>query len=139
MLREVTESGAWEPWVFFIFAAIEDTAKWTKAKIIAINALMDHTREYIGAVQSNIYSHELVELVFTQLYYRIGHLIEAKIVQRNAASRYLKLLCEIGVLSEIQIGREKFFVHPKFLNLLMSDNNNFVPYGPSVTDAPGPK
>ena len=100
---------------------------------------MDHTREYIGAVQSNIYSHELVELVFAQPYCRIGHLTEANIVQRNAASRYLKLLCEIGVLSEIQIGRKKLFVHPKFLNSLTSDNNDFVPYGPSATGAPGPK
>lgn len=138
LLREVAESGAWEPWILYMLAAIEDTAKWTKAKIIAIKALMDHTRDYVSAVQSKIYSHELVELVFTQPYCRIGHLIDAGIAQRRTASRYLKALSEINVLSEIKIGREKFYVHPKFLKLLMADVNKFMLYGPRVSDQPGP-
>ncbi|MDP6642681.1 MAG: Fic/DOC family N-terminal domain-containing protein [Rhodospirillales bacterium] len=138
LIREVTENGAWESWILYMLAAIDDTAKWTKAKIIAIKALMDHTRDYISAVYPKIYSRELVELIFMQPYCRIGHLIDAKIAQRNAASRYLKALSDIGVLSEMQIGREKFFVHRKFLKLLMAEVNKFMLYGPRLSDEPGP-
>jgi Fic family protein len=138
LLRTVTEVGAWEPWILYMLAAIEDTAKWTKAKIIAIKSLMDNTRDYVSAVNTKLYSHELVELVFAQPYCRIGHLIDAGIAQRRTASRYLKALSEIGVLSEIQIGREKFYIHHKFLKLLMADRNKYTLYGPSVTAEPGP-
>jgi len=40
---------------------------------------------------------------------------------RQAASRYLKQLVEIGVLEERVVGREKLFIHPKLMDLLTSD------------------
>jgi hypothetical protein len=53
---------------------------------------------------------------------------DAKIAERQAASRYLKQLVAIGVLEEKAIGREKLFVHPKLLQLLTRDSNRFGPY-----------
>ena len=47
---------------------------------------------------------------------------------KQAASRYLGELVEIGVLEERTVGREKLFIHPKYLNLLIRDND-FTPYG----------
>lgn len=44
------------------------------------------------------------------------------------ASRYLKQLTSIGVLSEIALGREKLFLHPKLLQLLTRDSNTFTDY-----------
>lgn len=32
-------------------------------------------------------------------------------------------LCEIGVLKEVEAGREKLFVNPKLLNLLMTNSS----------------
>ena len=49
--------------------------------------------------------------------------MEAKICERQAASRYLKQLVEIGVLEEQAAGREKVFLHPKLLALLTRDGN----------------
>ncbi|MFN2286708.1 MAG: hypothetical protein ABR578_00090 [Chromatocurvus sp.] len=34
----------------------------------------------------------------------------------------------MGVLEEHKVGREKLFLHPKFLTLLTHDNNDFDPY-----------
>jgi len=65
-----------------------------------------------------IYSRELVDVVFEQPYCRISNVVEAKIAGRQAASRYLKALVSIGVLSEQVFGREKLFVHAKLLDLL---------------------
>lgn len=54
--------------------------------------------------------------------------LEAGIVGRQAASRYLKALAAAGVLEEQRLGREKFFLHPRLLTLLTRDGNDFVPY-----------
>ena len=48
--------------------------------------------------------------------------------QRQAASRYLKDLARIGVLEEKSTGREKLFIHTKFLGLLTRDSNDFDNY-----------
>ncbi|MFT5789860.1 MAG: hypothetical protein ACI8SJ_001979, partial [Shewanella sp.] len=41
---------------------------------------------------------------------------------------YLKQLCDIGVLQEVQSGKEKLFVHPKFVTLMTKDSNQFSRY-----------
>ncbi len=69
-----------------------------------------------------------VDQIFIQPYSRIGNLVDAGIGHRETASKYLKTLCDIGVLKEIKAGREKLFVHPKFLRLLTQDTNEFTPY-----------
>ncbi|WP_443080142.1 hypothetical protein [Thiomicrospira sp. S5] len=85
---------------------------------------MDHTREYIKASLPKIYSYELVDLIFEQPYCRINNLVEREIAKRQTASVYLKQLCEIGVLVEIEGGgREKIFIHPKLLDLLTNEDN----------------
>ncbi len=61
-------------------------------------------------------------------YCRIQNLVDAKIAERQAASRYLKQLAEIGVLEEQVLGREKLFLHPKYLKLLIRESNSFVEY-----------
>ena len=43
-------------------------------------------------------------------------------------SEYLKKLCDIGVLEEQKLGKEKLFVNPKLMQLLTKDTNSFKPY-----------
>jgi Fic family protein len=74
------------------------------------------------------YTRELVDVIFEQPYCRISNVVEKKIAQRQAASRYLKDLVEIGVLEEIQVGKEKLFIHPKLMQLLIRDSNEFRHY-----------
>ena len=64
-----------------------------------------------------------------QPYCRIANLVDSGIAKRQTASVYLKQLCDIGVLEEHKVGREKLFLHPKFLDLLTQDKNEFNPYG----------
>jgi hypothetical protein len=63
-----------------------------------------------------------------QPYCRIQNLVSAGLAKRQTASVYLKSLAEIGVLREVEAGREKLFLHPKFLDLLLSDGHGFIPY-----------
>lgn len=127
-LQDVTTDQQWEQWVLYMLNAVEQTANWTREKIIAIRDLMNHTTEYVHKNLPSIYSHELVELTFVQPYCRIGNLVELNIAKRQTASVYLKQLCDIGVLQELKAGREKLFIHPKLMRLLTQDNNDFEYY-----------
>ncbi len=128
LLLAVTREGAWEPWLLYMLRAVADTAAWTTAKIDAVRGLSGDTAEYVRAKLPKIYSRELVDAIFEQPYCRIANLVQAGIAGRQAASRHLKALASIGVLSEQPFGREKLFVHPKLMKLLTRDGNAFAAY-----------
>jgi Fic family protein len=128
LLLDVTREHAWEPWVLYMLQAVEDTARWTIAKIAAIRNLAEVTAMHVRTSLPKIYSRELVDVIFEQPYCRIGNLVEKQVAQRQAASRYLKELVSIGVLREVQVGKEKLFIHPKLMQLLLRDDNAVVPY-----------
>lgn len=97
---------------------------------------MDHTKDYIQKRAPKIYSHELVTVIFEIPYCRIQNLTQKNIVERQAASRYLKTLTQIGVLREISEGRDKIFIHPKLMSLLSDETNKFKLY-PETPMEPG--
>lgn len=129
LLLDVTRDNAWEPWLLYILSAVEETARWTCVKIAAIRRLAEHTTQFVRAQLPKTYSRELVDVIFEQPYCRISNVVDKQIAQRQAASRYLKELVSIGVLQEVQVGKEKLFIHPKLMHLLTRDDNNFTPYG----------
>ena len=128
LLLEVTRDGHWEAWIRYILRGVEETAAWTTAKIEVICILNEHTREYVQTALPAIYSRELLDLIFSQPYTRIGNVEQAGIAKRQTAAKYLKALSEIGVLQEISVGRDKLFTHPKLLQLLREDGNQFSRY-----------
>ena len=111
---------------------VEETARWTTDKIAAIRNLATLTVTHVKQAAPKIYSRELVDLIFDLPYCRIQNLVEKDIAGRQAASRYLKQLVEIGVLEERAVGREKLFIHPKLMHLLTRDSNAVVAYQDSL-------
>ncbi|MFN0197803.1 MAG: protein adenylyltransferase Fic [Planctomycetaceae bacterium] len=128
LLLNVTREQAWEEWVLFVLKGVAETATWTTAKIEAIRLLSVHTAEYVREKLPKVYSLELINLIFELPYCRIQNLVEARIAERQAASRYLKQLVEIGVLNEQTAGREKLFLHPKLLRLLVREGDTWAKY-----------
>lgn len=128
LLREVTSEQNWQDWVIYMLTAVNETASWTTRKISAVRELNEHTANYIRQSLPKIYSRELVDKIFEQPYCRIQTLVDADIAQRQTASGYLKKLVDIGVLTEIPAGKEKLFVHPKLMQLMTTDNDEFVRY-----------
>lgn len=128
LLLQVTREQDWEAWIIYVLKGVEETATWTTAKIAAIRALSEHTVEYVRNKLPKVYSHELVSLIFELPYCRISSLADAGIAKRQAASQYLKQLVEIGVLIEAPVSKEKLFIHPKLMQLLSKDSNEFKPY-----------
>lgn len=127
-LRDVTRDDAWEPWVLYLLTGVEETSRWTTAKIDAIQKLAGKTADYVRETLPKLYRHELIELIFELPYCRIQNVVDAHLAERRAASRYLRQLAEAGVLQETTAGREKLFLHPRLLKLLTQDSNEFTPF-----------
>lgn len=128
LLLEVTRNQNWQDWIIFVLKTVETSASWTTRKIEAVRKLIEQTTEYVRDQLPQIYSHELIQVIFEQPYCRIQDLVQQDIAKRQTASVYLKQLSDIGVLYEMQAGKEKLFVHPKLIQLLTQDNNEFIPY-----------
>lgn len=128
LLLEVTASAVWEDWILYMIRGVEQTALWTAAKIAAIDRLFQHTAHYVRDQAGGIYSHELVSLIFELPYCRIQNVVDRGIAKRQTASRYLSKLAELGVLQEQSAGREKVFVHAKYLAMLTQDTDAFSEY-----------
>ena len=128
LLRKVTEENDWQSWIIYVLEAVEETAVWTTNKIRTSQELLKHTCQYISQRLPKVYSRELAETIFEQPYCRIGNIVQKNIAKRQTASTYLKKLVDIDVLVEIEAGREKIYMHPKFIKLLTQDENTYEPY-----------
>ena len=125
LLLNVTRDQAWEPWILYVLRGVEETALWTTAKIDGITSLARATSSHVRRFLPKIHSGELIDVLFSQPYCRIGNVVQAGIVGRQAASRYLKSLVSIGVLREESVGREKLFLNTRLLTMLTHDSNDF--------------
>jgi Fic family protein len=117
-LRSVTEEEAWEDWVSYMLQAIEVTAIETRQRIQAIHEAMSQAKETIKQGAPKMYSHELVEVIFSQPYTRISFLEERGLAKRQTASSYLKRLEELGLLKSVKVWRETLYLNPKLMELL---------------------
>ena len=127
-LNRIATEGDWESWILFMLDAIRETAQWTTQKIRAIRQLMEITTEYVIETRPKVYDRDLLDLIFVQPYCRIANVVDAGIAHRQTAANYLKELCEIGVLKETKVGRDKLFIHPRFLQLLTAESHTVISY-----------
>jgi Fic family protein len=118
-LREVTETGAWEPWILYVLRAVESTAETTVLKIEAIGELMTQMIDE-GRIKlpKRTFSKELVEQLFVRPYCKIRHLEEAGLGNRVSCSRYLHDLAEVGLVTKTKAGKEILFVNERLVKLL---------------------
>ncbi len=118
LLREVTETNEWQNWIIYMLKAVEETAKYTLNKVLSIIELLDNTKNKIKSVLPGIYSYELVEVLFTQVYSKYTFLEERKIASRNTASKYFAKLVETGILEKEKLGNKFIFKNVALYNLL---------------------
>jgi Fic family protein len=122
-LLAVTREQAWQRWLLYMLEGVRETSIWTHQKIQAMQQQMLFATEHVRNASPNLYAHELIQLIFQRPYCRIADVMSTIQVARQAASRYLKTLCAIGILQEVEFGREKLFVHPQLITLLSSESH----------------
>lgn len=114
-LQKVTEEQDWESWVLFMLRAVESTAQQTFDQVKRILGIMEEVRLLVQREAINIYSKDLVEVIFRHPYTKIQFLVDANIAKRQTASTYLQALAGLGVLREHKIGREKYYINDALL------------------------
>ncbi len=108
-LKEVTENGNWGNWTLYMLEAVNQTASITLKKVNAIYESYLDAIEKVKAKAPDIYSRELIEVIYNQPYCKIAILEEKKIASRNTASKYLRKLEELGLLKSEIVGRETLY------------------------------
>jgi Fic family protein len=129
LLLEVTTKATWEAWILFMLLAVEETSWWTVNKIAAIKSLMEETIRHVSTAMPALYSRELIDILFTQPYCRISNVVDAGLGNRNTAAKYLRELAAGGVIDTRKEGRDQLYINSRFLDLLVSDTNEFRAFG----------
>ena len=117
-LKNVTENQQWEDWIIYILTALEETAKNTLKLVKSIYTEQEKMCEILKLQAPQIYSKELVELLFEQPYCKIDFLVQKNIAKTQTASKYLKTLHELGFLDLIIKGREKYYINNALWTIL---------------------
>lgn len=121
-LRTVTEHGDWEAWLLYMLEAIEQTARATTQKILAIHDLLADTLEKAkAALPKPVFSKELIELIFEQPYCKIRFLEQRGIAKRLTATKYLRSLEKAGLVVPVRKGKELIFVNHHLWRLLTDE------------------
>lgn len=97
-LAGVTQRADWRNWILYMLKAVEVTANITYSKI---NDILDAKEAILHAImqETNINRPEpLTNMLFTQPFTRVKHLIDSKMYAENTARKYLNQLTEMGVL-----------------------------------------
>ncbi len=118
LLNEVTNTESYEDWVLYILNGIEETATETLALVKKIDAYINKTASEIKEELPEIYSRELVELLFFEFYTKSNYLIDGLGVSRKTAYNYLKKLLDKGFLKEKKVGRSKIYYNEGLFKLV---------------------
>jgi Fic family protein len=112
------ENNDYESWILYILKGIEETSKHTIDLIKQIMSEMELYKQEFMQKLPKIYSDELLEALFFEVYTKIGYIEEKCNVTRQTASTYLNQLVDVGLLEYEKIGRESIYKNIKLIELL---------------------
>ena len=118
LFTEFRENDNYEDWVIYILKGIEETSKNTIELIKLIqNEMKSYKQEFIEKLPK-IYSDELLDSLFFEVYTRINYIEDRCDVTRQTAATYLNSLVDAGLLEFEKVGRESIYKNTRLINLL---------------------
>ena len=118
LLQRVRDQNDWEAWTLFMLKALQVTSQDTLKTIQGLIALMQTYKHTIKAKLPKIYSHELINNLFTHPYTKVEFVTHDLNIHRNTASKYLNQLVGIGLLTKHKLGKDNFYLNDKLYELL---------------------
>lgn len=104
--------------MIYILKGVEITSKDTIKLIQKIQNGMNSYKEEFKNKFPKIYSKELLESLFYEVYTKISYIEKACSVTRLTATSYLSQLEGVGLLESEKIGREKIYKNIRLIKLL---------------------
>ncbi len=121
LLQDVRENKNWEGWIVFILKGIEEISKETLELTKLINNEVILMRDQIKEELPNIYSKELIEILFKEFYTKTIFVEKGLNVTRKTAVSYLKQLEENGFLISEKIGKERIYQNKRLFDLVKNN------------------
>ena len=118
LLSKVRHDKNWEEWIKFILTGVEETAKETAVLIYNIKALLDKTVKDIKEEAPEVYSKELVEILFEHPYCKVSFIVDKGLYERRTAMKYLRVLEQKGFLTSTKRGKQVLFINTALYDLL---------------------
>ena len=118
LFKDIRENNNFEDWILYILKGIEITSKDTIKLIENIQTEMKNYKEEFRSKLPKIYSKELLESLFYEVYTKISYIEKACSVTRLTATSYLNQLEQNGLLESEKIGREKIYKNVRLIKLL---------------------
>ncbi len=118
LFTEFRENNNYEDWIIYILKGIEETSKNTIELIKQIqNEMISYKEEFIKKLPK-IYSDELLDSLFFEVYTRINYIENRCNVTRQTATTYLNSLVDAGLLEFEKVGRESIYKNTRLIDLL---------------------
>lgn len=118
LFTEFRENNNYEDWIIYILKGIEETSKKTIELIKKIQEEMDSYKTEFMEKLPKIYSDELLDSLFYEVYTRINYIENRCGVTRQTASVYLNQLVDVGLLEYEKVGRESIYKNTRLIDLL---------------------
>jgi len=117
LLRAVSVSGGWLPFIQFMLKAFHVQARSTKETLFAVMALYSQTKEELREKLPKVYSADLVNVLFSYPIVTPTTLAEQLGVHRRTASRYLEEMRKKEFLSDEAIGKHHLYINKPLIAL----------------------
>jgi Fic family protein len=118
LLSNVTAKREWEPFIIFLLRGFYEQAVETRSLLFDVMELLNSFKERVRKKRPRIYSHELVEALFSFPITTPTHLGRKLDVHYTTASQYLHQLTTAGFLKDRTSGRQHLYLNTALLELL---------------------
>ena len=117
-LQAVRTRSDWEGWLLYLIRGVEETAKDSVRRVIAIRTLMQETKHEMRERFPKVYSQDLLNNLFRHPYTKIEFIERDLKVSRPTATKYLDQLAAAGILKKQKLGRTNYFINDRLFALL---------------------
>jgi Fic family protein len=118
-LMGVSQRGNWHNWLLFMLRAIENTANDTFHKINDIMETQSSILEFVSNDKRKFKSPDkLIELIFTQPFTKVNHLVKSGLYSENTARDYLNRLTKLQVLEKKTIHGHHYYLNIELYRIL---------------------
>lgn len=117
LLQAVRERDAWEEWVLYMLAAVEETAREGIATVGEIKAALFEIKHLVRS-KYRFYSQDLINNLFSHPYTKIQFVQDDLGVTRITATKYLDALAKGGILRKVKLGRSNFYMNVRLFTIL---------------------
>lgn len=117
-MRNISRHGAWTEWCMFFLEGIIDQASANQKKAEDILSLYQTALAEIAEFTHSQYATRAVDFIFSRPIFSSSHFIEGSSIPRPTALRFLGVLREHGILTQLQEGAGRRPAIYGFLQLL---------------------